>query len=67
MDVYMKLTKKEIGDAIMFWIGIFKENRSFFPYYIKNTDEPLNIPDIVEFELGFIPLGSSTKELPHNI
>jgi len=66
-DKTVILTKKEIGDAITFWIGMFKEGCSFFPYHISETDAELHIPDTVMFHLRFVPKGSTNDECPHNI
>ncbi len=59
------LTKKEIGDAIVNYIGIFKKGKSFFPYHISDVDTELHIPDSVMFTLKFVPKGSRIVE--HNI
>ncbi len=62
------LTKQEIGDAIVNYIGIFKKGRgtlSFFPYHISDVDTELHIPDSVMFTLKFVPKGSRIVE--HNI
>jgi hypothetical protein len=65
MNETVILTKKEIAEAIVRWIGIFKKQSAFFPYRISDTDEPLHIPDSVLFRLEYIPKGSKTVE--HNI
>ena len=60
------LTREEIGEAIVFWIGMHK-GATFFPYYITGTDVKLHIPEKVQFKLGYIPKGSSSGDCPNNI
>lgn len=62
-DTKVILTKKEIGDAITNYIGIFKKSMSFFPFRISGTDQELHIPDDVMFYLEYIPKG--TREVTH--
>lgn len=66
-DKTVVLTKKEIGEAITHWIGMFKEGCSFFPYHISGTDTELHIPDTVMFQLDLTPRGSKCDDYPHNI
>jgi len=61
------LTKEEIGDAIVFYIGTHIEKKSFFPCFIKGTDTELNIPKDVMFFLEDIPRGSRTGDCSNNI
>ena len=63
-DTYI-LTKKEIGDAIVNYISIFREGKLFYPYYISETDQELHIPESVMFHLDYIPKG--TREIEHAI
>lgn len=61
------LTKQEIGNAIVQYIGIFKEGRIFNPFRISWTDRDLNIPESVMFTLSFVPKGSTDDEVKHEI
>lgn len=67
MDETIILTREDIGNAIVYWVGIFKRQQCFFPYHIKGTDTELHIPDSVMFHLGFVPMGSKKDDFPHNI
>ena len=64
MKTYV-LSKKEVCDAIVWWIGVMKENMSFFPYIISDASENLKIPDTTVIHLKMIPKGS--VESSHNI
>lgn len=66
MEDSITLTRKEIGDAIILWIGIHK-GVPFSPYYITDTDTKLHIPEKVRFDLEYVPRGSLSKDYPHNI
>ena len=59
------LTRKEIGDAIVNYVGTFRKGKLFFPYFISDVDVELHIPDSVMFTLKFVPKGSRNVE--HNI
>ena len=60
-----KLSKKEVGDAIVNYIGIFKEGMSFFPYRISKIGGLVNKTDKVYIELEYISKGSKTEEVKH--
>ena len=64
-NISVILTKKEIAEAIVNYIGIFKEGKSFFPFRILSTDVELHIPPDVIFNLEYIPKG--TKEVEHGL
>lgn len=59
------LTKQEIADAIVNYIGVFKEGSGFFPYRIINTNKPLHLPEKITFMLEYMPKGS--KRMTHDI
>lgn len=65
VDEKVVLTKEEIGDAISMYIGTFKKGKSFYPYFICDTEARLNMPDSVTFSMSYIPKG--TRDLEHNI
>jgi hypothetical protein len=64
-DEIVILTKQEIADAIVQYLGLLKKGRSFFPYRISKTDPELHIPSTVTFFLDFIPKG--TKKAKSNL
>lgn len=61
------LTKQEIADAIVFYIGVHKDGSGFFPYKITGTDQELHIPKDVMFHLEYIPRGTKTEDVKHAI
>ena len=65
MPKLYRLTKKEIGDAIVNYIGIYLEGVGFFPHSISDTDEKVTLPDSVTFHLEYIPKGTLVKEVKH--
>ena len=58
MSKIYKLTKKEIGEAIVNYIAIFYEHSAFFPYEITDTDEKIELPDSITFHLDYVPKGT---------
>ena len=66
MDEVVKLTRQEIGDAIVNYIGTFKKGMSFFPYKITGTDYYLSVQDVVPFTIEYIPKGTKSKDCQHN-
>lgn len=59
-----KLTKKQIGDAIVQYIGMYYERQLFNPYRISRTDQEICIPKDVIFTLEYSPRG---EDIEHNI
>jgi len=67
MEELYKLSKKEIAQAIVSYIGVYRRGQSFFPYRIKETDCNLKLNDEVIFTLEYIPKGSLTGDVNDNI
>ena len=65
MSEIVMLSKEEIGEAIVNYIGIFKKGKAFFPFYITGTDQELHLPNDVMFYLEYVPRGS--KEVQHKL
>lgn len=63
MTKIYKFSKQEIGDMIVTQIGIVCESLSFFPYSINKTN--LQLPDMIEIELKFIPKGTKVNNQLH--
>ena len=67
MPKIYRLSKQEIGEAIVRHIGVFYEKGTFFPYKIAGTDEKIKLPETITFSLDFIPRGTKIgdKEAEH--
>ncbi len=59
------ITKKEIGDAIVNYLGIHVEGQIFYPYRISRISLGNILPDEVTLDLEYIPKG--THSVQHNI
>ena len=66
MDRVYRLTKKEIGDAIVGYIGANAEGMLCYPFRIKETD-CVELPDSIDFVLEYVPKGSKLGEYPHKL
>lgn len=58
------LTRQELGDAIVRYIGK-REGETFLPYRIKSIGR--GFPNGIDVELEFTPMGSLTKNTKHNL
>ena len=63
MKTIYKLTKEELGDTIVNYIGILNK-QLFFPYKIVNSNLPI-LPDVIEIEIEYVPRGSTIEEAKH--
>ena len=66
MQKAIVLTKEEIGDAIVNFIGVYKEGQIFFPYRVEGTDMK-DLPDKVMFHLEMVPKGAKAEDAKHTI
>jgi len=60
-----KVTKEEIGYALLNFIAL-REGKRFFPYFISKTTGELKIPKEVVFTLSSTK-GMKSSEIKHNI
>ena len=65
MTIKYLLTSQEIGDAIVNYIGTFKEGKAFFPYTIVDHEGSLDSTKDVTFTIEMIPKGS--RNIKHNM
>ena len=67
METVYTLNKREIGEAIVEYIGRHMKNEGFFPYSIEKTKPAISLPEEVSFVLKYIPKGTLTFEVNHKI
>ena len=67
MEKSFSLTKKEIGDAIVQYIGKYKEAQHFYPYRIKRKIGNFEADNSITFVLEFVPKGSTVADSQHGI
>jgi hypothetical protein len=66
MEEYYELTKQEIGNAIVRYIGIYKNDSHFFPFRIVEAI-PNESKGTVLYKLEYVPRGtkSNSEEAKH--
>lgn len=61
------LTRQEIGNAIVEYIAKYREHKLFYPFKIVKTSPTLNLADVIQIELEFMPRGTFYPETEHSI